>query len=127
MIVKENIAQFKRGQDSKQGLDVGIKRSDNIQDFVERGLEKELRQFTPKFAVVRDDDRTKHWVRFESKPLMDSREIKIWAEMRDFRNNREWQNLFKKKTKEWIEKNTDFKIDKFQKNPRFNYFWILLK
>jgi hypothetical protein len=127
MIVRENIEQFKRGQGSKRGLDVGIKRKDNMQDFIERGLESELSQFTPKFAVVRNDDRTKHWVRFESKPWMGENEIKIWAEMHDFRNNRPWQNLFKRKTKEWIEKNTDFKIENFLKNRKFNYFWILLK
>ena len=128
MIIKENIAQFKRGQDSKRGLDVGIKRKDGLKDFIERGLEKELAQFTPKYATVRDEDRSKHWVYFDSNPTLGFEEIiKIWPGHDAFRYNRSWQDLFKKKTKAWIEENTDFKIDKFQKDRRNGSFWILLK
>lgn len=127
MIVKENIAQFKRGQDSKQGLDVGIKRKAGLQNFIERGLEKELHQFQPKYSTVRDDDRTKHWVHFNDKQWAGERSIDIWANFGVFRNNRQWLNQFKKMAKDWIEENTNFKVEKFQKSRRYNKFWILLR
>ena len=126
MIVKENIAQFKRGQKSKRALDVGIKRKGNLKDFIERGLEAELGQFTPKYALVRDEDRSKHWVNYNEKDWIGEKSIDIWANFEDFRNNREWLNIFKDKVRNWIKENTDFKIEKFQKSRKYNKFWVLL-
>jgi hypothetical protein len=131
-LVRESIT-FQRGLDPKQALDVGVKRAENIGDFIERGLESHLSQFAPKskYSIVRDDG-SKHWVKFYEgstfhlKPFsMDTPyTVSIGSNNRFW--TRDWKLYFKVQVKSWFNEN-EFEITRLAYSERLGAYIVEFK
>jgi hypothetical protein len=110
--------EFKRGKDSRKGLDVGIYRKENEKEFIESELKEIIRPYQKSnFYHIQVQFHPSYWDVNFTNPYPG---IMIFPAIEPSRVHQ-----FKRAVKEWIKENTEYKIYSFKKRDKI--YEILLK
>ena len=123
--------EFKRGIDPKKFLDVGIKRKGNEKEWIERGLEGALGEFSPRLSgSIRREDGSRHWIDYFELAWYQQdtsvHMVMIYPGHLMYNWDKRYQKYFKGKAKKWFDDN-EFEITRFFKEAHRDRYSVYFK
>ena len=118
-LVKENI-EFKRRQDPRKSLDVGVKR-ERTKEELENDLATDLKKYM--MPLSKRPFVFSEWFSLGSTPGGG----KFMAWFNDYGTTPKFYAEFKKAFRQWIKEHTDFKVERIRKHPHgYIDIWLRL-